>query len=115
MIHGAGNGSNRKIQDVQENLLRVIDPEVLEHSEGISRWLYSKEHPLKKHVTLWQRAIRLVVPGGASNRPKLETSLSPLLRLPPRHKRWYASKDKSELYKESQVDGYSKYAKNQHT
>ena len=81
------------------------------HSEGNSNWLYSKELPPRKDLKQRQKEVKLVTPARTSSRPRLDTELGQLRRLPQRHKKWHTSEDESELYKEGPVDSYTKYDK----
>ena len=43
----------------------TVDPKVLRHSEGRLDWRYPKEKkPPRKHLQLWENAIRLLAPIG---------------------------------------------------
>ena len=88
----------------------TVDREVLQHSEGRSDWRYPKEKPPRKHLQLWEKAIRLVAPRGSANKPVLQRTLGPFVRKPsPRHKGWYMSPHGAILYKNQSSRGFLKY------
>ena len=49
----------------------TVDPEVLQHSKGRSDWRYPKEKPPRKHLQLWEKAVRLVAIRGSASKPVL--------------------------------------------
>ena len=87
----------------------TVDWEVLQHSEGKSDWRYPKEKPPRKHLQLWEKAIRLVAPRGSDSKPVLQRTMGPFARKPPRHKGWYMSPHGVILYKNQTSGGCLKY------
>ena len=86
----------------------TVDPEVLQHSEGRSDWRYPKEKPPRKHLQLWEKAIRLVAPRGSASKPALQVAMGPFVQKTSRHKGWYMSPHGTMLYKNSGTGGCSK-------
>ena len=77
----------------------TVDPEVLQHSEGKLDWHYAKEKPPRKHLQLWEKAIRLVAPRGNASKPVLQVTMGSFVQQPPRHKGWYKSPHGAIPYK----------------
>ena len=86
----------------------AVDSEVLQHSEGRSDWRYSKEKPPRKHLRLWEKAIRLVAPRGSTRKPVLQKTMGPFAQNPPGHKGCHMSSHGAILCKNQSLGGCSK-------
>ena len=58
----------------------TVDPDVLQHSKEKLDWRYSREKPPRKHLQLWEKAIRLVAPRGSASKTALQEAMRPFVQ-----------------------------------